>query len=70
VEAKKALEIPLHERPSSPDLNPIENVWRISKQLIKQRSRFPSILSKMKQAVQKEWDRLQPSNFNGMQTQY
>jgi hypothetical protein len=30
VEAKRALEIPLHERPSSsPDPNPIENVWRI-----------------------------------------
>jgi transposase len=31
VEAKRVLEIPLHERPSSPDLNPIENVWRILK---------------------------------------
>jgi hypothetical protein len=58
------LEIPLHERPSSPDLNPIENVWRILKQRINQRPRFPSTLSEMKQAVQEEWDKLQPSDFN------
>jgi transposase len=65
VEAKRVLEIPLHERPSSsPDLNPIENVWRILKQRIKQQSRFPSTLSGMKQAVQEEWDKLQPSDFN------
>jgi hypothetical protein len=64
VEAKRLLEIPLHEWPSSPDLNSIENVWCILKQRIKQRSRFPSTLSEMKQAVQKEWDKLQPSDFN------
>jgi transposase len=59
------LEIPLHERPSpSPDLNLIENVWRILKQSIKQRSRLPSTLSEMKQAGQEEWDKLQPSDFN------
>jgi hypothetical protein len=65
VEAKRVLEIPLHEGPSSsPDLNPIENVWRILKQRIKQRSRFPSTLSEMKQAVQEGWDTLQASDFN------
>jgi hypothetical protein len=65
VEAKRVLEIPLHERPSSsPDLNPIENFWHISKQRIEQWSRFPSALSEMKQAVQEEWDKLQPSDFN------
>jgi transposase len=59
VESKRVLKIPLHERPSSsPDLNPIENVWRILKQRIKQRSKFPSNLSEMKQAVQEEWDKL------------
>jgi transposase len=65
VEAKRVLEIPLHERPSSsPDLNPIENVWSILNQRIKQRSMFLSTLSGMNQAVQEEWDKLQPSDFN------
>jgi hypothetical protein len=40
VEAKRVLEIPLHKRPSSPDLNPIENVWLILKQRMRQRSRY------------------------------
>ena len=65
VKAKKDMGIPLHERPScSPDLNPIENVWRILKQRIKVRSRFPSTVAEMRVAVQEEWDRLQPSEFN------
>lgn len=65
VEAKRALEIPLHDRPAaSPDLNPIENVWRLIKQRIKQRSRFPATLTEMKKAVQEEWDGLQPSDWN------
>jgi transposase len=43
VEVKKILDIPLHSRPAqSPDLNPIENVWRIMKQRIKARSQFPN----------------------------
>jgi transposase len=54
VDAKRVLEIPLHERSSFlPGLNPVENVWRILKQRIK-RSRFLSTLSEMKQAVQEE----------------
>jgi transposase len=65
MEAKRVLEILLHERlSSSPDLNTIENVWRILKQRIKKRSRFPPTLSEMKLAVQEDWDKLQPSNFN------
>jgi hypothetical protein len=48
VEAKRVLEIPLRGRPSSsPDLDPIKNAWRILKQCIKKRSRFPSTLSGM-----------------------
>jgi hypothetical protein len=46
VEAKRLLAIPLHSRPAtSPDLNPIENVWRTMKQRIKVRARFPSTLA-------------------------
>jgi hypothetical protein len=65
IGAKEALGIPLHERPStSPDLNPIENVWRILKQHIKARSRFPTTVAAMRVAVQEEWDRLQPTEWN------
>jgi transposase len=65
VEVKRVLGIPAHPRPSSsPDLNPIENVWRAIKQRIKVRPRFPSTIEEMKVAVQEEWDRLQPADFN------
>jgi transposase len=64
VEAERVLEISLHEWPSSSlDRNPIENVWHILKQRIKQRSRFPSTLYEMNQAVQEERDKLQLSDF-------
>ena len=65
VEAKQVLGIPLHERPScSPDLNRIENVWRLLKQRIKARSRFPSTVAEMRAAVQEEWDKLEPAQWN------
>lgn len=65
VELKRELGIPLHKRPaSSPDLNPIENVWKILKQRIKRRDTFPSTRDAMVAAVQEEWDKLQPSDFN------
>ena len=44
--------------PSSPDLNPDENMWRAMKQKIK---RYPQVITKQEdlwQAAQKEWDRL------------
>jgi hypothetical protein len=52
--SKEGLEIPLHKWPSCllDLLHPIKNVWRILKQHIEQRSRFPSTLSEMKQVVQ------------------
>jgi transposase len=32
VRAKQMLQIPLHQRPATPpDLNPIEDVWRVIK---------------------------------------
>jgi hypothetical protein len=65
VEAKRVLEIPLYERPtSSLDLNPIENVWRILKTTYQTTVLVPLTLFEMKQAVQEEWDKLQPSDFN------
>jgi transposase len=65
VEAKRTLGIPLHERPpNSPDLNPIENVWRVMKERIKARDVFLSTLQEMKTAVQEEWDRLKPEEWN------
>lgn len=42
VAIKQELGVPLHWRPaSSPDLNPIEHIWRIMKQRIKARLHFP-----------------------------
>lgn len=53
VEVKKILDIPLHSRlAQSPDLNPIENVWEIMKQLIKARSEFPNTVKQMAKAIQ------------------
>ncbi|TGZ80744.1 hypothetical protein EX30DRAFT_50137 [Ascodesmis nigricans] len=49
---------------SSPDLNPIENLWRIIKQRIKARKEFPNTVPKMNEALQDEWDRLEPRDFN------
>jgi len=65
VEAKAVMGIRLHQRPaSSPDLNPIENVWRILKQRIKARKRFPRTLAELRIAVQEEWDKLKPEEWN------
>ncbi len=65
VNVKIALDIPLHKRPaSSPDLNPIENVWRIMKQRIKARDGFPNTVEKMGAAVQEEWEALVPEDWN------
>ena len=51
VVAKAALKIPRHERPScSPDLNAIENVCRILKQVTKARSRFPTTVAEMRRS--------------------
>jgi transposase len=64
VEAKRLLAIPLHSRPAtSPDLNPIENLWRTMKR-IKGRTRFPSTLAETEVTVKEKWDRLQPADWN------
>lgn len=43
--------------PSSPDFNPIENVWRLLKQRLKSRGRFLDLQS-LKNALLEEWDTL------------
>ena len=64
-ESKKELGIPRHDRlAQSPDLNPIENVWRIMKQRIKARTYVPGTVNEMRKAVQQEWARLRPVDFN------
>ena len=50
---------------SSPDFNPIENVWRIIKQRLRNRDRDgPWTLPELERAVQEEWDALQPHEWN------
>jgi transposase len=59
VAAKKRLKIELHDHPaSSPDMNPIEHIWRMIKARIKKRRVFPRSLPELKQAVQEEWDKI------------
>ena len=44
---------------SSPDLNPIENVWKIMKDNIQKRENFPRTVKELKIALKEEW-----SNFD------
>jgi len=65
LESKKVLGIPRHDRlAQSQDLNPIENVWRTMKQRINARTYFPGTVNEIRKAVQQEWGRLQPVDFN------
>jgi transposase len=66
-EVKKGLGIPYHWRPaSSPDLNPIEQIWRTMKQRIRQRETFPSRKEALKQAIQEEWDKITFEEINSL----
>lgn len=47
---------------NSPDLNPIENVWRLLKQRVQ--SRFPCTKEELIQVIQEEWQRI---SFNDIQ---
>jgi transposase len=49
--------------PSSPDFNPIEQIWRILKQRIKHRQHPPRTREELIQAIQEEWDRLKPKDW-------
>jgi hypothetical protein len=48
--------------PQSPDLNVIENVWRIIKQRVKQRK--PTTVDELRQYVKEEWDRITQEEIN------
>ena len=64
-ETKNILGIPLHKLPpSSPDLNPIKNLWQILKQRMKARDIFPQNIHDLRNVVQEAWDHLQPSAWN------
>ena len=47
----------------SPDLNPIENLWRIMKLRISQRRHRISSIQEMEAVLQEEWDRLTPADW-------
>ena len=49
--------------PQSPDLNPIENVWGLLKQKLRQRSTYPSNADALFELLQSEWDKLPNSYF-------
>lgn len=49
--------------PSSPDLNPIEKVWRWMKNRITQMEPFPTKIEELKGIVQELWDEMDPCDF-------
>ena len=48
---------------NSPDLNPIENVWSLLKSRINKRQPRPHIKQEMTDAINEEWENLQPADF-------
>ncbi|KAF1808817.1 hypothetical protein P152DRAFT_496926 [Eremomyces bilateralis CBS 781.70] len=44
--------------PQSPDMSPIENVWRILKQHLKQRRKQPTTKEDLKDAIIDEWNKI------------
>jgi transposase len=44
----------------SPDINPIENLWKILKDRIQQRKPFPRTTQQLKVALEEEWGKLEP----------
>jgi len=49
---------------SSPDLNPIEPLWKTLKDLIRSRPHPPTNLSELKAAVREAWDQIRPEDIN------
>ena len=48
---------------SSPDLNPIENVWRLLKARLRKRANRPHTSEAMKHAIQEEWEALRLEDY-------
>jgi hypothetical protein len=49
--------------PSSPDLNPIERVWRYMKEKLKQLPYVITTKAELKREIQRIWDEINPHNF-------
>ena len=49
---------------NSPDLNPIEQIWRIMKQSLRQRLHEIHSMEEYLRAIQEEWDRIPLSKVN------
>ncbi len=69
--APRSLRAPLHSHAlvrvldwpaCSPDLSPIENVWRILKR--KMRQRRPRTVAHFKTCLQEEWDKITPETLH------
>ncbi len=43
---------------SSPDLNPIENIWQILKERIRRRQNHPWNIHELQQVIREEWEKL------------
>ena len=52
--------------PTSPDLNPIEQVWRIMKDRIHRRSPRPTTNEQLLCAIQEEWDAITSEEIASM----
>ena len=54
---------------NSPDLNPIENLWKQLKDNIQSHKVFPRNINELKSALRKEWDNLDYSYFEASMPQ-
>uniref|UniRef100_A0A8R1IW62 DDE_3 domain-containing protein n=1 Tax=Caenorhabditis japonica TaxID=281687 RepID=A0A8R1IW62_CAEJA len=50
----------------SPDLNPIESVWRILARSVYKNGKQYNSISELKDAVKAEWNKIQPSYFENL----
>jgi transposase len=48
---------------SSPDLNPIANVWRLLKARLRKRANRPHTLEAMENAIREEWEALRLEDY-------